>query len=363
MDNSKNIKMILSKETKRYIRLIIGIVCFILLFGINVIESHADDRSSDGVVVITQNSEKETSVRCEYYMTQALEYKFTVTGANSFESDWMSENTYTFYLPKSGDNVLTAYVRYAGDNSGNIIYQGTVSFYHNNCIKGICQMPYNGEGGGYLIGIESYENPNQRYSYEMLILDCNLYVQGLPAWIYTTTPCYTPSGNALWTVWQPVYGYYWTLFRVYDENNHMIGEEVYGFVNVPKTKGEEVVEDAMQYLGLPYKYGSSDLSVGTDCSGFTKAIYAHFGYNLSPSSKMQINDGVQIGLDELQPGDLIFWSSNNTDAGIYHVAIYTGYMYSDTEAQIVHNTVEGSWVKLQPMRYMGTPYKAVRVIQ
>ena len=98
-------------------------------------------------------------------------------------------------------------------------------------IKAKCQMPYQGKGGGWLIGFETYDNPNNSYQYEMLILDCNLYVQGLPAWTYTTGKCGS-TGNALWTIWQPQYGYYWTLFRVYDKNGNLLDEECYGFANV-----------------------------------------------------------------------------------------------------------------------------------
>ena len=85
--------------------------------------------------------------------------------------------------------------------------------------------------GGYLIGIESYDNPNHGYTYEMLILDCTLYAQGLPAWTYTTGRCSAPD-TCLWTIWQPQYGYYWTLFRIYDSNGNLIDEQCYGFENI-----------------------------------------------------------------------------------------------------------------------------------
>ncbi|MBQ7707984.1 MAG: L,D-transpeptidase [Lachnospiraceae bacterium] len=98
-------------------------------------------------------------------------------------------------------------------------------------IKGKCQMPYTGEGGGYLIGVESFENPNQSYRYEMLILDCTLLAENKTAWIYSTGQCGVAEGNALWTIWQPQYGYYWTLFRVFDENGNMLDEACFGFVN------------------------------------------------------------------------------------------------------------------------------------
>ena len=47
-----------------------------------------------------------------------------------------------------------------------------------------------------------------------------------------TGKCGVASGKALWVVWQPVYGYYWTLFRVYDKNGNLIDEICYGFENI-----------------------------------------------------------------------------------------------------------------------------------
>ncbi|MBQ8913768.1 MAG: hypothetical protein IJ054_06970, partial [Lachnospiraceae bacterium] len=44
-------------------------------------------------------------------------------------------------------------------------------------IKDICQIPVE---DGYLIGIESTENPNQSLTYEMLILDLSLLADGNP---------------------------------------------------------------------------------------------------------------------------------------------------------------------------------------
>jgi len=99
-------------------------------------------------------------------------------------------------------------------------------------IKAVCQMPYTGEGGGYLVGVETKSNPNQSYQYELSVLDCNLYLQGKDAWIYTSGKCGVAEGNAFWAVWQPQYGYYWTLFRVYDSNGKLLEEVCYGFANI-----------------------------------------------------------------------------------------------------------------------------------
>lgn len=145
-------------------------------------------------------------------------------------SDWDKEAYAIKACPNYfGDYLIAGKARKAGDDS--TIVMATYTYGYHPVIKGICQMPYTGAGGGYLIGIESYENPNHAYTYEMLILDCTLYAQGLPAWIYTTGRCSAPD-TCLWTVWQPQYGYYWTLFRIYDENGNLIDEQCYGFENI-----------------------------------------------------------------------------------------------------------------------------------
>ena len=66
----------------------------------------------------------------------------------------------------------------------------------------------------------------------MLILDCTLLAEGKDAWVYTTGQFTVDQGNAGWTIWTPEYGYYWTLFRVYDENRELLDEACYGFENV-----------------------------------------------------------------------------------------------------------------------------------
>ena len=143
--------------------------------------------------------------------------------------DWTKNNQWLNWNPKvSGEYVIVGQVRVVGNESSQA--QSSVGIPHHQQIKGKCQMPYTGVGGGYLIGIESYDNPNQEYSYELLVLDCTLLAQGKDAWIWSTGRCGAPD-TSFWAVWQPQYGYYWTLFRVYDKDGTMIDQECYPFVN------------------------------------------------------------------------------------------------------------------------------------
>ena len=164
-----------------------------------------------------------------------LEYRWQVCDADTNEwfymQDWTTNNEWFSWNPgRTGNFVILGEVRSVNDPE--VSYQFSIGIPHSQFIKGICQMPYTGEGGGFLIGLESNENPNQSYQYEMQILDCTLLAQGEPAWIYTTGKTTVSEGNAMWTIWQPQYGYYWTLFRVYDAQGNLLEEQCFGFENI-----------------------------------------------------------------------------------------------------------------------------------
>lgn len=89
----------------------------------------------------------------------------------------------------------------------------------------------------------------------------------------------------------------------------------------------QVVNYAMQFVGGPYVYGGNSLTNGTDCSGFTKLVYANYGINLPRSAPEQAYSGVSVGLDNIMPGDLVL---SGYDGVIGHVAIYIG------NGQLVH---------------------------
>ena len=83
-----------------------------------------------------------------------------------------------------------------------------------------------------------------------------------------------------------------------------------------QAKGQAVVEYAKQFLGNPYVYGGTSLTNGTDCSGFVRAIYAHFGISMPRSSYYMRNSGYEVSYSEMMPGDVVCYSG--------HVGIYTG---------------------------------------
>ena len=86
--------------------------------------------------------------------------------------------------------------------------------------------------------------------------------------------------------------------------------------------GQQVVDYAKQFLGVPYVYGGNGPN-SFDCSGFTSYIYRHFGYTLNRTASTQLSNGVAVSKSELQPGDLVFFRYN-TSYPASHVGIYIG---------------------------------------
>ncbi len=80
-----------------------------------------------------------------------------------------------------------------------------------------------------------------------------------------------------------------------------------------------IVEYAKQFLGNRYVWGGSSLTGGTDCSGFTMSLYAHYGHSLPHNAAAQAS--VTRSVSSPKPGDLFFYSNGSR---INHVAMYIG---------------------------------------
>ena len=113
------------------------------------------------------------------------------------------------------------------------------------------------------------------------------------------------------------------------------------------------ISTAMSYLGTPYMW-AGESAAGLDCSGLTMVSYEAAGVYLTHSSRVQYGQGTQVPLDAAQPGDLVFWSSDGSQSGIYHVAIYLG------DDQMIEAPTFGMTVRVTSMRYSGVMPYAVR---
>lgn len=111
--------------------------------------------------------------------------------------------------------------------------------------------------------------------------------------------------------------------------------------------GQDIVNYAYNFLGRPYVWGA----VGPDtfdCSGFTSYVYRHCaGIEITRTTYTQINVGVPVSYNNMQPGDLVFTYNNE------HVGIYVG------GGMYINATYPGSTVRVTPVTNF---YAARRVL-
>ena len=87
-------------------------------------------------------------------------------------------------------------------------------------------------------------------------------------------------------------------------------------------KRQQVVDYALSFVGGRYVWGGTDPHPGADCSGFTGYILRNAGgVAISRSSAEQAGEGRTVSAENMQPGDLLFYSKGG---GVKHVAMYIG---------------------------------------
>ncbi|HUZ20467.1 MAG TPA: NlpC/P60 family protein [Acidimicrobiales bacterium] len=114
--------------------------------------------------------------------------------------------------------------------------------------------------------------------------------------------------------------------------------------STPTTSGggaaSTAVQAALAQIGTPYVWAGSTPHVGFDCSGLTMYAWGQAGVNLSHSAQSQYDEIPHVSLNELQPGDLVFYGSSGY---IYHVVMYIG------GGQVVQAEDTGTLVQVTPL--------------
>jgi hypothetical protein len=84
--------------------------------------------------------------------------------------------------------------------------------------------------------------------------------------------------------------------------------------------GADVIQDALKYLGVPYKWGGTDPATGLDCSGFVQQVYEDLGVSTPRVSRDQAKAGRPVkDLASAEPGDLVAFGDP-----VDHIGIYVG---------------------------------------
>ncbi|PJJ02779.1 cell wall-associated NlpC family hydrolase [Streptomyces sp. 2333.5] len=104
-------------------------------------------------------------------------------------------------------------------------------------------------------------------------------------------------------------------------------------------------------LGKAYVLGATGSSA-YDCSGLTQAAFKQVGIDLPRVSQDQSTAGTQVGLDNLQVGDILYWGSAGS---AYHVGVYIG------DGKFIGAQNPSTGIVERPLSY-DMPTGAVRVL-
>ena len=107
----------------------------------------------------------------------------------------------------------------------------------------------------------------------------------------------------------------------------------------PTSAGAAVaVRAALSQLGVPYRFATASPGVSFDCSGLTMWAWAQAGVSMGHYTVTQYNTFPHVPLDQLQPGDIVFFYE---DLG--HNGMYIG------NGQFIHAPRTGDVVKISPL--------------
>ena len=86
-------------------------------------------------------------------------------------------------------------------------------------------------------------------------------------------------------------------------------------------KLRNILRAAYSVIGTPYVFGGTT-PYGFDCSGFTQYAFARAGVSIPRTADVQYYSGRRVPIDNLRPGDLVFFTTY--EPGASHCGIYLG---------------------------------------
>lgn len=106
-----------------------------------------------------------------------------------------------------------------------------------------------------------------------------------------------------------------------------------GSQEAPSGSYSSIAEFARAQVGKPYVYACSGPDA-FDCSGLVLRAYSNIGIYLPHSAESQSGYGYAVSMDNLQPGDMLFYTTDGSGT-VSHVGIYVG------DGMMVHASAPG----------------------
>ncbi|MDA3967187.1 MULTISPECIES: NlpC/P60 family protein [Helicobacter] len=203
---------------------------------------------------------------------------------------------------------------------------------------------------GYLVQVGSFKNPNNAWRF----VD-KLNKNGLEAFLFNDNGFYKVRFGNYRSINEATKeaqrykkrGYFKDFFII--NPTKMIANKKHSTSELR----EELKKSTYGYIGVPYKWGGTSES-GFDCSGLTYTVYRLNGIDIPRNSLLQFNSGKKVQRNNLQIGDLVFFSINKKR--VDHVGVYVG------DNKFIHAPSKGKKVQVAKLdsQFWSSRYKGAR---
>jgi cell wall-associated NlpC family hydrolase len=131
----------------------------------------------------------------------------------------------------------------------------------------------------------------------------------------------------------------------------LMGKNIAGKAASVNNKAKQITDTAQKFIGVPYKFGG-ETPKAFDCSGFVQYVFNKNSISLPRTADVQYKAGKAISQNNLQQGDLVFFTTY--EPGASHCGIFL------EKGKFIHASSHGVMVSGLDDSYWKTRYLGAR---
>lgn len=120
-----------------------------------------------------------------------------------------------------------------------------------------------------------------------------------------------------------------------------------------------LLEEAITWLGTPYKYAGQEKGICADCSGFVMQVYlTELDIKLPRNSAKQAEFCKTLKKKDVQPGDLVFFATGKEAGRVTHVGMMlddVSFIHASSSKGVVVSRMDNPWYSTRFVKYGRVP--------
>lgn len=122
---------------------------------------------------------------------------------------------------------------------------------------------------------------------------------------------------------------------------------------------KQLLAEAIEWLGTPYKYGKQEKLSSTDCSGFTMMVYLQvLEMKIPRNSAKQAEFCKSLKTKHIKGGDLVFFATGSDPQRVSHVGMMldeVSFIHASSSKGVVVSRMDNPWYAKRLVKYGRVP--------